>query len=306
MPKKETWSRNFEVKNNLLFYVPSADNPSGSDHNLKVEGKWDITKNGRLRFMVDHAQNQVFGKTITIGTELSKVNTGSLEFKAAQRVTPSGKNVSTITLDGELTALPGKKLAFMIEREGAVDTLKLSGTWDVFDGNQIGCMVKHTNDGKQTTNLVVLKGTWKIAGNTISYQVEDSNKPFLAQEFAIKRAIYTDKKNGIDFSLGASIRQETTKKATCDIVSLKGTWKQNGTKADFIFTSAKKQTFSFILSQKLSNDKELIFELDAGEGQKPSFAVTFSKKIKDDASFFVRGKVCGNDKRVEAGFYFPF
>ena len=306
MAKKSNWTGNFEVKNNLLYYSPTEDDKLNVDHNLKVEGKWDITKNGRLRFMVDHSQNQVFGKTITIGTELSQVNTGSLEFKAAQRVTPGGKDVSTITLDGELTALPGKKLAFKLERESAIDTLQLSGTWDLFEGNQIGCMIKRTCDGKQITNLIVLRGTWEIAGNTISYQVEDSNKPFLAQEFNIKRAIYTDKESGIDFSLGAGFREETTYRGKTDIISLKGTWKQEDTKAEFTFTSAKEQTLTFTLSQKLSSGIELVFELDTGTDQKPVFGVTFSKKIKGDASFFVRGKIRGNDKRVEAGFYFPF
>lgn len=306
MAKKNNWTGTFEIKNNLLYYLPAPDDKLDVDHILKVEGKWDITKKGRLRFLVDCSQNQTFGKTITVGTEISRVNTGSLEFKAAHRITPTGKEVKTITLSGELTALAGKKLAFELEREGVVDTLKLSGTWDVFEGNQIGCLVKRTCGGKQITNLVILKGTWEICGNTLSYQVEDSNKPFFAQEFQIKRAIYTNKESGIDFSLGAGLRQDSTRRGKRDIVSLKGTWKQEGTKAEFAFTSAKEQTFTFTLSQELSSDTELVFELDVGTGQKPAFSVTLSKKIAGDGSFFVRGKVCGNDKRVEAGFYFPF
>ncbi|MCK9615291.1 MAG: hypothetical protein M0R48_07305 [Candidatus Omnitrophica bacterium] len=306
MPKKKIWSGDFEVKNNLLYYLPAEDDKLNVGHALKVVGKWDITKNGRLRFIVDNSQNQIFGKTISVGSELSRVNTGSLEFRAAHRITPTGKNVKTIALSGELTALAGKKLAFEIEREGAIDTLKLNGTWDVFDGNQIGCLIKRTCSGKQITNSVALKGTWEIAGNILSYQVEKSNKPFLAQEFEIKRAIYTDKESGIDFTLGADLRCETARRGASDTVSLKGTWKQDGAKAEFIFTSARRQSFTFILSRKLSNDKELVFELDTGEDRKPSFTLTFAKKIKGDSSFFIRGKISEKEKRAEAGFYFPF
>lgn len=303
---KPAWTGSFEVKNNLLYYLPGKDDKLNIDHKTKVQGKWDITKNGRLQFIVDASQNQTFGKTITVGTELSRVDAASLEFKAAHRETPTAKNIQTVTLSGELTAIPGKKLAFEVEREGVVDTLKLNGTWDIFENNQIGCLVKRTYDDKQITNLVVLYGDWKISGNTLIYQVENSDKPFLSQSFTIKRAIYTDKESGIDFSLGAAVSCETTRRGQTDTLSLKGIWKQEGTKAEFIFTSSKRQSFSFTLSRKLSNDKELVFELDTAEDKKPSFAVTFSKKIKGDSSFFIRGKVSENNKQVEAGFHFPF
>lgn len=286
--------------------MPAAGEAQSPDHTLKVEGKWDITKNGRLRFIVGHAQNQVFGKTVTVGTELSRLNSGSLEFKAGQRLTTAGKTVHSVTLNGELTALPGKKLAFLLEREGLIDTLKIDGKWDVFADNQIGCTIKRTYDGKKITNLVVLKGSWQIAGNTLVYQVEKSNRPFLSQEFEIKRAIFTEVESGIDFALGAGLRRQTTRRSHTDTISLKGTWKQDGTKAEFIFNSSKRQALTFVLSRKLSNDKELVFELDTGEDKKPSFTLTFTKKIKGDSSFFIRGKISEKEKRAEAGFYFPF
>lgn len=306
MPKKKTWSESFEVKNNFLFYIPALGNTQSPDHALKVEGKWDITKNGRLRFVVDHGQNKIFGKTITIGTELSRVDTGSLEFKAAHRVTTGGKDVASVTLNGELTALSGKKLAFTVDRDGIVDTLKLEGSWDVLADNQIGCIVKRTCDGKKITDLVVLKGIWQIAGNKMSYEIERSNRPFLSQEFKIERAVFTNTESGMELTLGAGIKHQTTQRDTSDTVFLKGVWKQEGTKAEFVFTSARRQSFTFTLSRKLSDDKELVFELDTGEDKKPSFAVTFTKKIKGDSSFFIRGKISENERRAEAGFYLPF
>jgi len=302
MQKIKIWSGNFEVKNNLLYYLPKQS----PDHNLKVEGKWAITKKGRLRFVVAHAQNQVFGKTITVGVELSRLDSGSLEFKAAKRVTMAGKNLNILVLNGELTALPGKKLAFTLEREGAIDTLKLDGKWDVYADNQIGFTIKRICDGKKITDSAVLNGSWQICGNTLVYQAEKSSRPFLSQEFEITRAIFTDVESGIDFTLGAGLRRQVSRRVSQDTISLKGVWKQDGAKAEFIFNSSKRQSFTFVLSRRLSDDKELVFELDTGEDKKPSFVVTFTKKINGDSSFFIRGRFGGKERRAEAGFRFPF
>jgi hypothetical protein len=305
MTRKNIWQGSFEVKNNLLYYLPVKDDGLNIDHNLKVEGKWDITKNGSLRFLVGHSQNKLFGKTITIGTELAYIKVGSLEFKAAKRVL-GGKNIKAITLSGDLVALSNKKIAFVFEHEGEDCVLKLSGTWDVFKGNQIGCMVKRTLEGKQITDLLILKGDWDIAGNTVTYEVDKSSKPFLSREFTIKRAIFTQEEHGLEFVLGMGAKSTTNRYRTSEVVSLNGTWKQDGTRAEFIFNSSQRQTFAFTLSRKFSSDRELTFELETGQGKKPSFALTFTKKIKGDSSFFVKGEVCGREKRVEVGFYFPF
>ena len=193
MPKEDTWSYDFEPKNNLLYYLPGND----PDHRLKVQGQWRIDKKGSLKLAVDHAQNQRFGKTITVGAQLIRAGAGSLEFKAADRVTMRGQSVKTVTVGGRLTALPGKKLAFRLEREGNTDAIVFDGSGEVLPDNQIGCSIKRVIDKKTITDQMVLKGQWQVAGNTLSYKIEDSTKPFFASEFKIERAIFAKKDSGI-------------------------------------------------------------------------------------------------------------
>jgi len=306
MTKKDIWSADFEVKNNLLYYRPGGNTEWNIDHALKVEGNWNITKNGRLQFLVKHTQNDTFGKTIAVGTALRRADSSCLEFKAARRISVKGVPADSVVLSGTWAALPGKNISFLAAREDGADTLKVEGSWQVLPRNQIGCFIKRTAEGKKITDLIVLKGDWQIAGNRLTYKIENSTQPFFTREFSVSRAVFSDKENKLELILGAEVKNKTTSRGSRDSFSLTGTWKQEGLKAEFTFTAAKRQTITFTLSRKFSNDKELVFQLDTGRGQKPAFTITLNKKIKDDSSFFIRAKAGAKEKRVEAGFYFPF
>lgn len=297
MPKKPIKAY-FEVKNNDIIYYPPQETTTKLPHSLKLEGKWRFL-NGNLVFLVDESYNAVFGQSISFSAKLEKASGNFLQFRILKRTTPKLHNRTALKFAGRWKADAYNNLIFEIQRDNTFDEISFGNNWQVTKENNILLLYKRRFLKKEIISSLVLQGRWKMGANALKFIIENVDDGSLKFDLALTNNAIILNKEKIDLTIG--LRKDSIKS-----ISLYGKYEYFKDRFEFVVTSgADSLILTFRLNKRLSDDKELIFELISEKNKPLGLQITFSKKLTAGGNLFIRAK-SAEDRRIEAGLYLPF
>lgn len=208
-------------KNNTLIYHIKAPVLKGVKipHQVKLQGKWSLTKDHNLLLTLDKWARQTFGDKLTLKGDIIDVNKNSIIFALTTKTKDNKKSIYTLKLKGSWQADKYNRITFDISREkGRHDILTFYGTWKINKKHQIiyKYQKSHLITKTKTTRTLIFKGYWNIKDKAkISYIIDKNSGSILN----LKTSLGIFKKNYIKYKLGVGL---SNAKRT---IFLYGAWK---------------------------------------------------------------------------------
>ena len=241
-------------KNNSLTYhikAPGRNDP-GAPHQVKLIGKWSLTKNHDLKITLDKWKRQTFGSQLLIKGEIISVDKNFLVFAVKTRTDNNKDSLYFFKLEGSWQADKYNCLSFKVERDRSrSDILMLRGMWEINKNHEIIYQYEKTQLIRKLkkTHSLTFKGHWDIKDKArISYVLDRSSGSLF--DFKTGFGIFKDKY--IKYELGIGRKEKFSKKA----VLLFGTW-------------------------KIDKDKGLTFEIEYGNKRISSITFGAEAKLKN-------------------------
>ena len=106
------------ARDNTLTYHIKAPIPDDirAPHQVKLRGKWSLTKNHNLRFTLDKWRRQTFGDQLTLQGDIIDVNKNSLLFAVTTRTKQGAQSIYALKLQGSWQADKNNRLTFRIKK----------------------------------------------------------------------------------------------------------------------------------------------------------------------------------------------
>ncbi|MDD4954621.1 MAG: hypothetical protein PHP17_01080 [Candidatus Omnitrophica bacterium] len=297
MPKKNIKAY-FELRNNELFYHPPHSATTKLPHSLKIEGTWSIP-NGNLTFITNESYSSFFGQSLSFSAKIEKISKSCISFKILKRTTPKLYSRRQLMLSGRWKVDKLNNLIFEVKTSSDFDEFSFGNNWQVTKENNILLFYKKKFLKKEIISCLVLEGSWEFCRNSLNFMVEGSSKDKIKFDVALTNKAVSLGEENLDLTIGL-------KKDSVKSISLYGRCKYLKDRFKITLNSKRgKLTWIFMLNKKLSKDKELLFELINKKGKPLGLQITFSKRLPSGGNFFIRAKAA-EEKRIEAGLYFPF
>ena len=122
-----------DSKNNLAYHIKS---PTLKDekipNQINLQGRWTLTKDHSLRFLIDKKQRETFGNSLTLKGEILDAKENSIFFSANTKRKDLTKSVYTLNLKGKWSVDRYNRLIFNV-RKGAnnYDAILFRGAWKI-------------------------------------------------------------------------------------------------------------------------------------------------------------------------------
>ncbi len=292
----------FTVEGNNLFFhplIPSEQIP----HLLKINGIWKIDSSSNLIFVVAHSYNQLFGKTISFSTQITKAKSNVLCFELLERTTPLFRKIGRIILKGRWQVFEEKYFCFEVKREHQkTDKLFFKGTWELDANNQIIYFYEKKTTTRLETSLhsFILQGFWQIQESHISYWLE-KDKHALCFKTGLTNLLGVDDRK-IYFTLGLEGESGKSKR-----IGLFGNWKiKNDREIEFIIRDLHRKTsIVFSISKVFPGKHTVTLSLDLAKSSKPAFELRLVRNSVNKELFLSLFKN-SRDVGIKAGVEFKF
>ena len=198
--------------NELSYHVKSPLSPNEKIPNqIKLRGRWSLTKNHDLRLTFDKEYRKTLGDKITLQGEILGAAAHSLLFAITTKTKEGVQKTYTLNLGGVWRADKNNRLSFHIKREKQrTDILTFKSSWEINKNHEIiyryekALLIRK----KRKTHTLEFKGHWDVKDKfRISYMLSKSmdsgfnfyasagglgagiknNKPVLFGEWKIKK-----------------------------------------------------------------------------------------------------------------------
>lgn len=252
-----------DKNNNLTYHIKSPlSKEENIPHQLKLRGRWSLTKNYDLRLTLDKEGRETFGDQITLQGEILEVNSNSLLFAITTKTKDNIQSSYILNLGGSWRADKHNRLSFHIRKEeGRHDILTFKGAWEVNKNHQIIYDYKKSDLIRKSSkaHTLIFKGYWDIKSSTrISYILnKDTNSVF---QFRTSAGIF--KGNYIKYELGIGLNNRRMPKKQA--VTLFGRWKIKkdvGLMFEVEYENKKINEIIFGAEAKLTDKDTILFKL---------------------------------------------
>lgn len=292
-------------RDNILTYHVKSPTPAGvsSPHQVKLRGRWSLTKDHDLRLTLDKWQRQTFGDQLTLQGELISADKNSLLFALTTRAEDGAQSTYILKLEGSWQADKNNRLTFRVKNwQGKEDSLTFDGIWEINKNHQI---IYEYEKAKLTTKLkeiraLIFKGYWDIKEKTrISYVMEENTDSVF--NFRTGLGIFRDKYIKYELGIGLSGRKEPLKKT----IILFGTWKlkkDKGLLFEVEYEAGRLKSITFGADAKLSSHNSVSFKLKNTLNEEIGGEFNLSHRIlKGDGEAFLRLLKTRQESAILAG-----
>lgn len=298
----------FKIQKNLLLFLPSRKSIFTKNLDLakqiKFEGNWQLTEEHDLKFTLIETTSQVKDDELYIRANLVSVEQDAIIFAAQFKKSQTEDTISTLTLGGRWQVDEFNKLQFFVKKDYGEDILKLTGSWQLNDNQQIVYTYQKQDLIRKTKKeeFLTLKGFWQInIKNRLAYILDLKNKSFFEFKAQLESPILRGAKGQIRYRIGVGIRNLIKE----DVILLFGTWKINRQKSisfEMDYGKGNIKQIVFGASVYLDKDNEIVFELKNKKGESIGIAVGFKRQFfRNDGILFARISKLEKDSRLEAG-----
>jgi hypothetical protein len=210
---------------NTLTYHVKSPVPGGikAPHQVKLKGTWVLTKDHRLRLVLNKWRRQTFQDQLTLQGEIIDVQKNSLLFAVTTRTREERLSVYALELCGLWQADAHNRLSFRVNKgRGRYDPLTFDGAWQINKNYQIiyRYLKEELIKKKKRAHILIFKGHWDIRDKVrVSYVLDrDSGSGF---DFETRLGLF--KKDYIKYELG--IRVSRKKQPVKRTITFLGRWK---------------------------------------------------------------------------------
>ncbi|MFH1395012.1 MAG: hypothetical protein ABIH09_02525 [Candidatus Omnitrophota bacterium] len=269
---REVISGRFRIgkDNSLTYQIKKPDcSYQNIPHQLKIQGKWSLTKKHELCFTVDKQSRKTFGHQLILKGEVLDVNRNSLFFAVKTRTKRNTDLSYVLTLKGIYNADKNNRLTFKAQRErGVYDILTFDGAWTINSNHQIvyeyqkACLKTKVNK----IHTLLFKGWWDIKDRArISYILD--KKTGSGFDFTTSLGVFRD--NCIKYE--AAVKVSTRLNPVKRMIILTGTWKllkNAGITFEIESAAGKWQSISFSADAKIARKHNIELKLKNFAGTK--------------------------------------
>lgn len=283
----------FEVaKDNTLIYHVKAPVPQDlkAPHQVKLRGKWSLTKNHDLRLTLDKWRRQTFGDQLTLQGDIIDVNKNSSVFAITTRTKGGATSVYTLRLEGSWRADKNNRLTFRVNKDrGEYDILTFDGIWEIGKNYQVIYKYEKTQLVRKLKKVhaLIFKGYWDIKDKARVSCVIDKNTDSVFN-FKTSLGIFNDDYIKYELGIGLSRRPKPLKRT----ITLFGTWKVKkdvGLVFEVEYNNRKVNTIVFGAEARLSGKDTVSFKLKNDLNRQIGAELELSHKIlKGDGQAFLR------------------
>ena len=283
----------FKVANdNTLTYHIKVPIPEDirAPHQVKLRGKWSLTKNHDLRLTLDKWRRQTFGDQLTLQGDIIDVSKNSLLFALTTRTKDGAQSIYALKLQGSWQADRNNRLTFRVKKgQDKYDILTFDGIWKIGKNYQIIYQYKKAQLRRKPKKIhtLIFKGRWDIKDKArISYAIDrNTNSVF---NFKISLGIFKDKYIKYELGIGLSHKPKPIKRT----ITLFGTWKIKrniGLIFEVEYENKKVNTIVFGTKAKLTEKDTVSFKLRNKINRGIGAELELSHKIlKGDGQAFLR------------------
>ncbi len=280
------------AKDNTLTYHIKAPVPEDikAPYQVKLRGKWSLTKNHDLRLTLDKWRRQTFGDQLTLQGDIIDVKKNSLLFALTTRTKDGAQSIYALKLQGSWQADKNNRLTFRVKKgKGEYDILAFDGAWEIGKNYQVVYKYEKTQliTKQKKIHTLIFKGHWDIKDKArISYVIDRNTNSV----FNFKTSLGIFKDDYIKYELGIGLSREP--KSIKRTITLFGTWKIKknvGLIFEVEYENKKIHTIVFGAKAKLTAKDTILFKLRNNLNRKIGAELKLSHKIlKGDGQAFLR------------------
>jgi len=277
--------------NFFTYHIKAPGQDIDAPHQVKLKGKWSLTKNHDLRFTLDKWKRQTFGDQLTIKGDIIDIGKNFLLFAVTTKTKQNQDLVYILKFQGSWQADKYNRLTFKIKKERSrYDTFIFRGRWEINKNHQIIYQYEKAQLIRKLKQIhtLIFKGYWDIEDRArISYILDrDTNSLF---NFRASLGIF--KNRYIKYELGTDLqnRARPSKKT----ILLFGTWKikkNKGLTFEIQYGDKKIHCISFGTDARLAGRDSVLFRLKNDRVNK-NIGVDIKlshKMLKGDGEAFLR------------------
>ena len=280
------------TKDNTLTYHIKAPIPDDirAPHQVKLRGKWSLTKNHDLRLTLDKWRRQTFGDQLTLQGDIIDVKNNSLLFAVTTRAKDGTQSIYALKLQGSWQADEYNRLTFRVKNwQGKNDILTFDGIWKIGKNYQIIYQYKKAQLVRKLKKIHTLtfKGYWDIKDKArISYVIDRNTDSIF--NFKTSLGIFKDDYIKYELGIGLSYKPKPIKRT----IILFGTWKIKKTLGlvfEVEYENRKIHTIVFGAKAKLTGKDTVLFRLRNNINRGIGAELELSHKIlRGDGQSFLR------------------
>ncbi len=290
---------------NTLTYHIKAPIPDDikAPHQVKLRGRWSLTKNHDLRLTLDKWRRQTFGDQLTLQGDIIEVNKNSLLFALTTRTKEGVQSTYILKLQGSWQADRNNRLTFRVKkRQDKYDILTFDGIWKIGKNYQIIYQYEKAQLARKLKKLhtLIFKGHWDIKDKArISYVIDRDNDSVF--DFKTSLGIFKEKYIKYEVGIGLSHKPKPIKRT----ITLFGTWKIKKTVGlifEVDYKNRKIHTIAFGAKAKLTSKDNILFKLRNNLNRDIGAELELTHKIlKGDGQAFLRFLKSKRESAVLAG-----
>ena len=275
-------------KHNNLSYHIKAPIPQDikAPYQVKLRGKWSLTKSHNLRLTLDKWRRQTFGDQLTLKGDIISVDKNALLFAVTARDRGGTQSIYALKLQGSWQADKNNRLTFRIRKEqDRYDVLTFNGIWKINKNHQIIYQYKKEQLVRKPkkTHALIFKGHWDIKGKKrLSYVIERGTDSV----FNFRTSLGIIKAGYIKYELG--IGAKPVKRT----ITLFGSWKiKKNQGLIFEIEKGKRRINALVFGAeaRLTSKDTILFKLRNELNREIGAELKLSHKIlKGDGQAFLR------------------
>jgi len=277
---------------NTLIYHIKAPIPEDirAPYQIKLRGKWSLTKNHDLMFTLDKWRRQTFGDQLTLQGDIIDVKKNSLLFAVTTRDKDGVQSIYALKLQGSWQADKNNRLTFRVKKgQHKYDILTFDGIWKIGKNYQIIYQYKKAQLARKLKKIhtLVFKGYWDIKNKArISYVIDrNTNSVF---NFKTSLGVFKDDYIKYELGIGLSYKPKPIKRT----ITIFGTWKIKKTVGlvfEVEYERKKVHTIVFGAKAKLTDKDTVLFRLKNNINRDIGTELELSHQIlKGDGQAFLR------------------
>jgi len=289
----------FHAKTPAAKYAGSAALP----RQIKLCGKWALTKNHDLKLALDNWRRQTPTDTLILKGEIIQAKSNSLNFALRSRTKENTFTTHTIKLEGKWQADKYNRLTFRVEKGAqAHDTLIFNTAWQINKRHEIiyNYIKKLSPSKTPRKKSIIFKGRWDIVRKSrLVYKLDFKEE----SRFDFSSRIEFLKSGAVKCSIGIGIQDKL--RPVRRVFTLTGKWRiKKGTGLLLEIKSVDRQVYAIIFGAEASLGQrgKIRFKLKNTLGQNLGAELKLSKELlKGDVSAFLRVLKQKNEQAVYIG-----
>ncbi len=245
-----------------------------------IKGRWRLDDRHRLSYAAERNDSPRLGRRRTeefeLETSLVAAEPEALIISITAKQEDGIITTSIVKLNGKWRANENNQIEFEVERKsGKSDILTFTGSWKLNDSQQIiySYQQRYLKQKTTTTETLTFKGHWDISKkNRLTYLLEGSSDESFRFRGTFQTPSIVAKKGEIRYQLAPAANRSRDSSP-----QLGRSWGQLGTEVESKLvrkgrgvkgTNRRTQTVTLFGKWKLSDELELIFEMEYGDKRK--------------------------------------